>query len=204
MSKIDSAWNQPHINHYPFDFESNIFEKTTGELTDEGIIQYKIEEEDSEIKKLWEKVKEIGKDLKIQKDCAIDEEYILQNREQNEKLLECLNEILSINDSLAVILYNKGACLARLNVSVYLNDEAESLFRKAVKEKSDYVIGFRALSERVYSHIDSLMTKYTPEEVVRLDNEYSLFYGIAQQFENMSEKHWFFDDYWGMRIEDIF
>jgi len=154
--------NPPNTSHYPFDFESNIFEKTTLEINNDLTIQHKIEKSNSEIEKLWKKAKELGKDA--QKNSQIDDEYISKNRNQNEQILKYMNDILVINNSLSVVLYNKGACLARLNIAVDdVNDEPESFFRKAIKEKPDYSLAFKALSERVASHNDTLMYKYNPD-----------------------------------------
>lgn len=180
MTKIvDTRSNPPHTSHYPFDFESNIFEKTTGEINDDGTIQHKSEEDNSEIKKLWKEAKELGKDINGQKNCKIHDEYISKNRNQNEQILKCMNDILAINDSLPVVLYNKGACLARLDAAVNTDDKPEFLFRRAIKEKPDYVLAFHALSERVYSHNDTLLWKYNPDLALSNSKNQIIFENIS-------------------------
>ena len=183
MTKIvDTRDNPPHTSHYPFDFESNIFEKTTGEINDDGTIQHKSKEDNSEIKKLWKEAKELGKDINGQKNCEIRDEYISKNRNQNEQILKYMNDILAINDSLPVVLYNKGACLARLKE---WDDKPEFLFRRAIKEKPDYVLAFRALSERVYSHNDTLLWKYNPDLALPNYNNHIIFENISIDLQEL-------------------
>ena len=201
MTKIvDTRDNPPHTSHYPFDFESNIFEKTTGEINDDGTLQHKSEEDNSEIKKLWKEVKELGKDINGQKNCEIHDEYISKNRNQNEQILKYMNDILAINDSLPVVLYNKGACLARLKE---WDDKPEFLFRRAIKEKPDYVLAFRALSERVYSHNDTLLWKYNPDLALPNYNNHIIFENISIDLQELllNFDDWLSsdnnpDDYW--------
>ena len=201
MTKIvDTRDNPPHTSHYPFDFESNIFEKTTGEINDDGTLQHKSEEDNSEIKKLWKEAKELGKDINGQKNCEIHDEYISKNRNQNEQILKYMNDILAINDSLPVVLYNKGACLARLKE---WDDKPEFLFRRAIKEKPDYVLAFRALSERVYSHNDTLLWKYNPDLALPNYNNHIIFENISIDLQELllNFDDWLSsdnnpDDYW--------